>query len=198
MAVGSSIRGCARAVPVIIMPGIHVQLEGVLNISKLSVRISRADLPRIVDILRGFPAARVVEMQAELAKVWERFTYSALFKREIQMQSRPPNGDIAKRVGTPPPLSDQKSHVFRALEPRLRGLDAAGALVEHLRQKLEMRCTTPRTQAVGPAALSFGSHLDENGEAVPASYPAVPLIDHGPPAPPLPAVRFHVWTSGVV
>jgi hypothetical protein len=60
------IHGC---IPVIIMPDIHVQLEGVLNMSAFSVRISRADLPRIVKILQAIPPATIQALQAEMAKI---------------------------------------------------------------------------------------------------------------------------------
>ena len=57
------IQGC---IPVVIMPGIHVQLEGVLDLSKFGIRIARSDIPKIVDILRAIPAAKVKQMQAEV------------------------------------------------------------------------------------------------------------------------------------
>lgn len=202
-----AIHGC---IPVIVMPGIHVQLEGVLNMSRFTVRVERRDLPRIVEVLRGIPPDRIAAMQAELARVWERFTYSGIFKREMQLQERPPTQGVRARVGAPPQQSDQKSHVFRKLEPRLRGLDATDALLAHLRHKLAMRpgsgCkTTPATMpdairvvSQDASAQGHGQLNDENGALVPADYPSVPLIDHGPHVPPLPAVPFFVWTSGVV
>ena len=56
-------------VQVIIMPGIHVQLEGLLNISKFSVRVSREQIGDVVEILRAIPPSQVAEMQGEIRKV---------------------------------------------------------------------------------------------------------------------------------
>jgi len=173
------IHGC---IPVIVMPGIHVQLEGILNISAFAVRIEREQLPRIVTILQSIPPPTVRAMQTELAKVWERFTYSGLFKRELQMQARPPDALTAARVGKPPQREDQKSLVFTKLEPRLRGLDAPDGLVEHLRLRLAMR------ESEGACR-----HVPASGP-----WPRPPLISHGPPVPTQPPVDMFVWTSGVV
>ena len=57
------IQGC---IPVVIMPGIHVQLEGVLDLSRFGVRVARDDIPKLVDILRAIPQAKVERMQAEV------------------------------------------------------------------------------------------------------------------------------------
>ena len=173
------IHGC---IPVIIMPDIHVQLEGVLNMSAFSVRIPRADLPRIVKILQAIPPATIQAMQAEMAKIWERFTYSGLFKRELQLQLLPPDALTKSRVGAPP--DDQRAKVFTKLEGRLRGLDAPDGFVAHLRNRLvlhEQHC------AVRPAA-----------DAAKGPWPPVPLVAHGPPVPPNPPVDMFVWTHGVV
>ena len=164
------------------MPGIHVQLEGLLNMSRFAIRIERADLPKIVRTLQSIPKANIREMQSELGKVWERFTYSGLFKHEFQLQRSPPDDLAASRFGVVPQRSDQKSLVFTKLEPRLRGLDAPDALVEHLRHRLSVREATTQCSHGRPAN----------------SWPPVPLVDHGPPMPPPPPVDMFVWTSGVV
>ena len=42
------------------------------------MRVPRARLHELPAILRAIPPARVVQMQATLARVWERFTFSSL------------------------------------------------------------------------------------------------------------------------
>ena len=79
------IHGC---IPVLLIDGIDVQLEGVLDVTKFSVRVPRDQLPKLLDILRAIPKAKVREMQGELAKVWERYTYSSVYKREYGLQRR--------------------------------------------------------------------------------------------------------------
>ena len=180
------IHGC---IPVIVMPGIHVQLEGVLNITRFTIRIERDQLPRLVDILRAIPPSRVAELQAELAKVWERFTYSALFKREHTMQLRPPDALTRSRVGAQPDT------VFSALEPRLRGADATDALVAHLRNRLLLYSH----EATRGGALQGGGAAAACAPVPPrTSWPTVPPVDHGPSVPQWPAVNVFVRTSGVV
>ena len=71
------IHGC---IPVIIMPGIHVQLEGVVNVNAFSIRLERPDLPHLVQILRAVPPATIKKMQAEARRIWTRYTYSGNFE----------------------------------------------------------------------------------------------------------------------
>ena len=207
------ISGC---IPVIVMPDIHVQLEGLVDLSKIAVRaypwtahahthtlhqprrahrmypcvqvrIERHELPHLVEILRALSPSKVASMQAEIAKVWERYTYSGLFKREHAMQIGAPDDLARSRVGIPPAKSDQKAGVFTALEPRLKGVDAVDTLVDHLRLRLLQQ----------KAACPGGDtpRLPE-GEVVEPTVKAPP-VDHGPPFVPYPPVRFHVWTTGV-
>jgi len=146
------IQGC---IPVIIMPDIHVQLEDVLNVSAYSIRLSRAQLPRLVDILRAVPAHGVARMQAELAKVWERYTYSSLFKQEYRRQllaeahepraahsagavSGPTAQRLRHRFGSPATPSE-RPRSFGAVEPRLSGIDATRTLVDLLGLRLSRR-----------------------------------------------------------
>jgi hypothetical protein len=119
-------------------------------------------------------------------------TYSGLFKRELAMQTRPADPAIAARVGTPPSRSyDQRSGVFAALEPRLRGTDAVDGLVEHLR----LRLVQQRTACAATDGTANANAVDD-ADALPKS--TTPFIDHGPPFEPPPPVHFHVWTIGVV
>ena len=205
------IHGC---IPVIVMPGIHVQMEGMLDLSKFAVRVERHELGGLADRLRSIPKHQVEAMQAELSKVWERYTYSALFKREFAMQDRPPDDMARGRVGAPPSLADQRSRVFGPMEPRLRGNDAVETLIEHLRlcrrQQLEQQAgcgPPPRTLDVSGRPHQRATHADATPtetEALAATVgwpgapsPPVPLVDHGPPAPKHPPVQFFVWTTGV-
>ena len=65
-------------------------------------------------------------------------------------------------------------------------------LISHLRNRLLMRsCSrlSPReVKEVAGAAAAGNSH---------AAWQAAPLVDHGPPVPPAPAVNFFVYTNGV-
>ena len=166
-------------------------VQGLVDLSKFAVRVPRSALPRLVDILRSIPDAKVASMQAELAKIWERYTYSGLFKREFAMQIRAPDDTTRKRVGTPPNPADQRSGVFSMLDERLRGVDAVDTLVEHLRLRLVQQrevCAAEEEAASVPAAT-----VAEGAEP-----PSAPYVDHGPPFVPWPAVHFKVWRVGVV
>ena len=52
--------GC---IPVIVQDQILAPWENVLNFSAFAVRVPRSDLPRLPEILRAIPEARVQEMQ---------------------------------------------------------------------------------------------------------------------------------------
>ncbi|GAX85342.1 hypothetical protein CEUSTIGMA_g12759.t1 [Chlamydomonas eustigma] len=66
------LHGC---IPVVIMDGVHVVYESILDWSSFSVRIPEADLDKTVDILLAVPEKRVKSLQAHLARVWHRFRY---------------------------------------------------------------------------------------------------------------------------
>lgn len=149
------IQGC---IPVIIMPGIHVQLEDVLDVSRFSVRVQRNDIPRLIDILSKIPEQKVREMQSELHKVcvpaqvshaaasgpqfcpscqvWERYTYSGLYKREFAMQKQARTQLARLRVGVP---TTSGTSAFAPVEARLSGADAVDALMQLLRLRMESR-----------------------------------------------------------
>lgn len=151
--------------------------------------------------LRVFPLLRA----APCCQVWERYTYSALFKRELAMQQRPPDEITRARVGSPPLHSEQKAYVFRDLEPRLRGEDAVGGLIEHLRLRLVQRSggehgegsgCRPNDKAIAAASLRQLPASASGGWPGAPSHPT-PYVDHGPLQSQHPPVHFHVWTSGV-
>ena len=198
------IHGC---LPVIVMPEIHVQMEGMLDLSKFAIRVERHELGGLADRLRSIPPAKVREMQGELAKVWERYTYSSLFKREFAMQDRPPDATTRARVGVPPTHAEQRSRVFAPMEPRLRGNDAVETLLSHLRlrklQQLEQKagCAAAAPTAGGAATATATATATERLAAT-VGWPGapsqpVPLVDHGPLPPKHPPVKFFVWTTGV-
>ena len=67
--------GC---IPVVVQDEILTPWENVLDFSSFGVRLPRAQLHRLPQILRAIPPRRVAEMQLALGKVWERFTFSSL------------------------------------------------------------------------------------------------------------------------
>ena len=168
-----AIHGC---IPVVVMPGIHAQLEGVLDFERFALRVERHELPSLIDRLRAIPPPTLAAMQAQLRTVWERFTYSGLFKREYRLQltarQAPPaeRARLAARLGATS-LEDQR--VFGPMEPRLTGVDAVESLLEVLRHRLRARAEPSNTASL--------------------------LVDHGPvavPLRPLPGYRVRD-TSGV-
>ena len=68
----SVLHGC---VPVIIMDGVHVVFETILNWSSFSIRIPEADIDKTVEILLAVPERKLRSLQAHLSRVWHRFRY---------------------------------------------------------------------------------------------------------------------------
>ena len=127
-----AIHGC---IPVIIMPGIDAQLEGVLDMAAFAVRVERHELGGLIERLRAISPAQLEAMRAQLRTVWERFTYSGLFKREYQLQL---GADKAARPRLGATALEDKRH-FGPLEQRLTGEDAVDALIDVLRRRLRAR-----------------------------------------------------------
>ena len=79
----------AGCVPVIVMDGIQMPFENVLDYSAFAVRIAEADVPRLPAILRAIPRARIAALQAGLAQVRSRFGYSSLAGNELRILLQP-------------------------------------------------------------------------------------------------------------
>lgn len=73
--------GC---IPVVVQDAILTPWENVLAFSSYALRLPRADLPRLPQILRRVPQSRIHSMQQAMSRVWERFTYSSLVVAERQ------------------------------------------------------------------------------------------------------------------
>merc|ERR1711871_804212 len=75
----------AGCVPVIVMDGIEMPFENVLNYDSFSVRIAEAEIPNLPNLLRGISPARVATLQAGLAIVRSRFGYSSIAHNELRL-----------------------------------------------------------------------------------------------------------------
>jgi len=78
----------------------------VLDFNAYAIRVPRAKIGRIVEILRAIPPARIARMQSALAKVWERFTFSSLALAERdRICANAPNGagchDMRRQLSGP-------------------------------------------------------------------------------------------------
>ena len=56
--------------------------ENVLAFDSYAVRVRRADIGKLPQILRAIPQERVRAMQTAIATVWERFTFSSVAMAE--------------------------------------------------------------------------------------------------------------------
>ena len=65
--------GC---IPVIIMDGVLMPFEGVLDYASFSLRVPEAEVEQLDTLLRAVPAARKAAMRAAMATLWTRFTYA--------------------------------------------------------------------------------------------------------------------------
>ena len=63
-----------------------------LDASAYSIRVPRADMPRLLEILRAIPANKVATMQRALRRAWPRFSYLGNAASEAR---RRPADDIA-------------------------------------------------------------------------------------------------------
>ncbi|GLC75556.1 hypothetical protein PLESTF_001656500 [Pleodorina starrii] len=79
------LHGC---IPVIIMDGVQVIFESILDVEQFSIRIPEGDLDRIVEILVSIPAERIKTMQDNINKVWHRFRYLGLRMATLEARQR--------------------------------------------------------------------------------------------------------------
>lgn len=63
------LHGC---VPVVIMDGVHVVYESILDWSSFSIRIPEADIDQTLEILLAIPEKKLKLLQTHLARVWNR------------------------------------------------------------------------------------------------------------------------------
>ncbi len=54
------------------MDNTQVPFESILNMEPFTVRILQKDIPRIPEIIKAIPEAKVEEMRANVHKVWQR------------------------------------------------------------------------------------------------------------------------------
>ena len=160
--------------------GILAPWEGVLDLDSFGVRIPRADLPRMIDILRAIPRDRVAALRAGLRAVWERFTYSSLAlaerRRRCGTNGWSAEADGCKPVGRGASGPNTVSGEVLA-NPRLRGHDAIDTLMRVLHTRLVDR------SASGAAPATVG----DLSRAAPASSRAGGVGDAAVPAEAMPA-----------
>ena len=152
-----------------------------LDLDSFGVRIPRADLPRMIDILRAIPRDRVTALRAGLRAVWERFTYSSLAlaerRRRCGTDGWSTELDGCKPVG--PGVSGPNTVSGEVLaNPRLRGHDAIDTLMRVLHTRLVDR------SASGAATATV---RESRGRASPASSRAGGVGDAAVPAEAMPA-----------
>lgn len=123
--------GC---IPVIVQDDILVPFENVLNFSRFAIRLPRAKLPQLPQILRAIPESRVAELQRGLSLVWERFTYSSLAIAERRRLCGK-NGWSGEREGCRP-TNRRRENAFLT-NPNLKGVDALDTLLQVLKSRLD-------------------------------------------------------------
>ena len=116
--------GC---IPVIVQDQILSPWEDVLDFSQFALRVPRAQLPDLPDILRRVPEARIRQLQRGLARVWERFTYSSLALAEVGRRCEA--GDCP---------SSRRNEAYLS-HPALTGRDAVDTLMHVLKARLAKR-----------------------------------------------------------
>jgi hypothetical protein len=79
---------------VIVMDGIELPYENVLNYSAFSIRIAEKDVPRLPAILRAVPPERIATLQAGLARVRSRFGYGSLARNELRLWPAGPQRNV--------------------------------------------------------------------------------------------------------
>jgi hypothetical protein len=100
--------GC---IPVIIMDGVKMPFEGLLDYSAFAVRVAEADVEKLDDILRAVPPARKDAMRAAMRTLWTRFTYALALLRPDAWLPRP---DLPRDYLSKPPLPALARHMAAA------------------------------------------------------------------------------------
>ena len=80
------LHGC---IPVILQDEIHTPWESVLDAAAFSLRVSRVEMPSLLQTLRAVPPERVARMQRALAAVWPRFSYLGVAAAEAARRQLP-------------------------------------------------------------------------------------------------------------
>eukprot|EP00964_Phaeocystis_antarctica_P018792 scaffold10351_cov62-Phaeocystis_antarctica.AAC.15 len=148
------IMGC---IPVVVSDAILVPWENVLDFSSFGLRIPRAELPRLPQILRAIPEARVRQLQRGLVAVWERFTYSSLALAAAGRRRCDPQGEEDSqsaeegegRVITEGCAPNEPGFVS---DPRLTGRDAIDTMMQVLKLRLAQRSQAAGEQSLGTSA----------------------------------------------
>jgi len=82
--------GC---IPVIVMDGVQLPFEWLLDYGRFSLRVAEADVEKLDQMLRALPHARRIQMRLAMQSVWTRFTYaSALLDYERYLPRRAADG----------------------------------------------------------------------------------------------------------
>jgi hypothetical protein len=103
----------AGCVPVIIMDGIEMPFENVLEYSAFSMRIAEVDVPQLVSILRAVPKARIEQLQAGLARVRSRFGYASIAHNEARLSLA--SEGVANYLNTLAAANEQEEDALQTL-----------------------------------------------------------------------------------
>lgn len=134
------LHGC---IPVVLQDGVHIPYQTSLPSDTFSIRLTRQQMPQIVEILRAVPSETIGRMQATLREVWPRFSYLGSYVAERARR--------AKAVGARPPS--------RRLQD-LASRDAVATLILQLKKRLEKK----RARQAGQlAAASPGCEVLTDG-----------------------------------
>ncbi|CAL0311578.1 unnamed protein product [Lupinus luteus] len=79
----SILQGC---IPVIIQDGIFLPYENVFNYDSFAVRIPEAEIPNMINILRGINDTEIKFKLANIQKIWQRFFYRDSILLEAERQ----------------------------------------------------------------------------------------------------------------
>ena len=124
--------GC---IPVVLMDGVRMPFEGVLDYAAFALRVPEADVERLDALLRAVPAARRAAMRAAMATLWTRFTYA---KALLQPDAWLPRPDLPREYLNVPPLPALAAFVAagvrsppRARSPRRKLLQGTSSPAGH-------------------------------------------------------------------